>query len=1084
MNYTLKDVLDVPRLRELLDAMDEIRSMPTAIIDIEGNVLTATAWQDICTKFHRINPDTKKKCIVNDTHINAELDNNVPHNIYRCPMGLVEAATPIIIEGTHLGNVFTGQLFIEPPDEAYFIEQARQYGFDENEYLEAMRRVPLFSEEKLRKNLAFIHSLTQMLAEQGLQDIRQRDVLLALQMSEEFSKRIIASSNDCIKVLDLEGNLLSLSDGGQKLLEIEDIRPYLGLSWVDFWKEDREAAQQVVAKALSGEVGIFHGYCETVKGKPKWWEVVVSPIIGAENKIENLLAVSRDITERKQAEEALRESESRFRSIFNHSPIAIGIGDSDSGLMVEANDAWLRLFGYEREEVIGHTTEELSLYVNSEDRIEIIKTVRDQDRVVNFPIQLRQKSGMVIDIQYSAEFNTLNSKPYLQVMMTDVTDRKRIEKQLEASEENYRGLTGLTSDYVHKCSRTGTSPFRLMWIGGSINSISGYSAEEILEMGCWLPLVHPEDRLEVASYLFSLSPGDLKQKEFRIISKEGQTCWINETSRCQAGEKEGELILYGAVKDITERKQADVQLLLREQALANSERFLKAIIDSEPECIKMLDIDGNLLMMNPAGLKMIDADSFEQVQGQCMFPLITEQHRDDFVSLAQQVFRGIPGTLVFEAIGLKGRHVWLETHAVPFRNEQGEIVALLGVTRDVTERKKLEEERVTLELQLQQSQRLESLGVLAGGIAHDFNNLLAVIIGHCSLAKLRPITAVDNIKPIETAAERAAGLCQQMLAYAGKAHFSKSQIHLNELVGEMVNMSKSSIGQNVKITSDLSSDIPPIIADASQIRQVTMNLIINASEAIGESQGAVIVSLAKRAVRADQPEKDHLGAIISSGWYACLEVTDNGCGMDAETQRRIFEPFYTTKFTGRGLGMSAVLGIIKAHNGALQLFSQSGKGTTFRVYLPIQMTESSEGQSPQHTSQPVPWKGSGTVLLVEDEELVVWVAEAMLEGLGFKVIKASNGKEAMDLYEQNAADITLVVTDIGMPVMDGYALFRELKLLDPKLPIIISSGFGDADVTSKIAREDMAGLIGKPYNFDQLREVLKGVVECTQSAHT
>jgi CheY-like chemotaxis protein len=335
---------------------------------------------------------------------------------------------------------------------------------------------------------------------------------------------------------------------------------------------------------------------------------------------------------------------------------------------------------------------------------------------------------------------------------------------------------------------------------------------------------------------------------------------------------------------------------------------------------------------------------------------------------------------------------------------------------------------------------------------------------------------VDNIPHIETAAERAAALCQQMLAYAGKASITKSQIHLEGLVDEMVNMTKSTIGQNVKITCDLASDLPSIIADASQIRQVTMNLIINAAEAIGESPGEVKISLAKKSIRGDQQEKDNLGAIIPTGRYVCLEVSDNGCGMDAEIRQRIFEPFYTTKFSGRGLGMSAVLGIIKSHNGALQLFSKPAKGTTFKVYLPTPLTESAEDQPQQQISPPTPWKGNGTVLLIEDEEQVIYIAELMLEELGFTVFKAYNGKEGLERYQQNATSITLVITDIGMPVIDGYALIRELKKLKPELPIIISSGFGDVDITSQIPGGEIAGLINKPYNFDQLRDVIESVL--------
>ncbi len=374
---------------------------------------------------------------------------------------------------------------------------------------------------------------------------------------------------------------------------------------------------------------------------------------------------------------------------------------------------------------------------------------------------------------------------------------------------------------------------------------------------------------------------------------------------------------------------------------------------------------------------------------------------------------------------------------------------------------------------------MESLGVLAGGIAHDFNNILAIIVGYCGLTKMDYESAEKNIPEIEKAAERAAALCRQMLAYAGKATLTQSQVNMWMLVDEMVSMLKATINPNVTILSDLPANIPFITGDASQLRQVVMNLIINASEAIGEEQGNVHVSLTKRAVIAGQAESDHLGNIIMPGTYVCIEVADSGCGMDDETKQRIFEPFYTTKFSGRGLGMSAVLGIITAHKGALQLASQPGQGSTFKLYLPVQTVEPL-GESSLQQASSAPWTGGGTILLVEDEEQVVLIARTMLQALGFTIIEACNGREALELYQKNAAEITLVVTDMGMPVMDGYALFRELKMLNPKLPIIISSGYGETVVTSRIPREEIAGLVSKPYSFDNLRDVLKSVVECSQ----
>jgi CheY-like chemotaxis protein len=315
-----------------------------------------------------------------------------------------------------------------------------------------------------------------------------------------------------------------------------------------------------------------------------------------------------------------------------------------------------------------------------------------------------------------------------------------------------------------------------------------------------------------------------------------------------------------------------------------------------------------------------------------------------------------------------------------------------------------------------------------------------------------------------------------MLVYAGKAQLLPSKLDMTALVEEMVNMLKASIRKNVVIKLLPSTGMPSIIADASQVRQIAMNLIINASEAISATQGKILVSLAKTAITVEQPHIDHLGNVITPGEYICLEVTDNGCGMDGETKRRLFEPFYTTKFTGRGLGMSAVLGIIKAHNGALQLFSLPGQGTTFKVYLPVQKTDSFVEESLQ-TESPVKWQGSGTILLVEDEPQVIKIGSLLLNSLGFSVIEASNGNEALKLYQKNAAYITFVMTDVGMPGMDGYELSRRLKRLNSVLPIIITSGFGDADVTSHIPREEIAGILNKPYNLPQLRDMVKGVVE-------
>jgi signal transduction histidine kinase/CheY-like chemotaxis protein len=405
-----------------------------------------------------------------------------------------------------------------------------------------------------------------------------------------------------------------------------------------------------------------------------------------------------------------------------------------------------------------------------------------------------------------------------------------------------------------------------------------------------------------------------------------------------------------------------------------------------------------------------------------------------------------------------------------------QLMLLMDSVWRMVERIRSDEEKIVFEQQLHQIQRLESLGVLAGGIAHDFNNIMAIIIGYCSLIKFDVKSVEKNIPEIEKAADRAAGLCRQMLAYAGKASLTQSKINMKEIAEEMIRMLKSTISQNVTIDSNILPESVSITGDASQIRQIVLNLIINAAEAIGDKQGTVHVSLVRTDITEGKREKDYLGKRIPVGEYLCLIVTDNGCGMDDETRNRIFEPFYTTKFTGRGLGMSAVLGIITAHHGAIQLVSKIGRGTTFKIYLPIQRFDpDTETSTRENTS--VLWQGSGTVLLAEDEEQVRSIASALLKNLGYSVIEASNGREALELYQKNDTDISLVVTDIGMPEMSGYELFRELKKRKSDLPIIISSGFGDVDITGKIAHEEIAALINKPYRFDTLRQALRRVGE-------
>ncbi|BCG45791.1 Sensory box histidine kinase [Citrifermentans bremense] len=411
----------------------------------------------------------------------------------------------------------------------------------------------------------------------------------------------------------------------------------------------------------------------------------------------------------------------------------------------------------------------------------------------------------------------------------------------------------------------------------------------------------------------------------------------------------------------------------------------------------------------------------------------------------------------------------------PLYNEEGTLVACVHVARDVTERKKAQEYRLELEQQLRQAQKLESLGVLTGGIAHDFNNILMIILGHCTLAKDNESSAqiINHLDQIESAGSRAADLCRQMLTYAGKAPLVQTQIHLPALVRDMVQMLQPAFNKKVTVECDFVTGLPKLTCDEAKIQQIVMNLVVNAAESLGEQGGEVKVAVLQKTLLKAEPKVDCFGNQIPPGAYLCLEVADTGCGMDPETQKRIFEPFFSTKFTGRGLGLSALSGIIKSHNGALQLRSTPGAGTTFSVYFPLppDTHPESNGIAPP-SSPPEAAMLQGTILLVDDEEELRAVGAELLASMGFSVIAAKNGSEVLRIWQERKREIDLVLMDLTMPELDGIETYRALRKDTPSLPVLFCSGYGDQDIRPCIGEDAHAGFISKPYRLDLLQTVL------------
>ena len=416
-----------------------------------------------------------------------------------------------------------------------------------------------------------------------------------------------------------------------------------------------------------------------------------------------------------------------------------------------------------------------------------------------------------------------------------------------------------------------------------------------------------------------------------------------------------------------------------------------------------------------------------------------------------------------------GSIAWLRGDSVPERGEDGSVV-WYGFISDVTEARRLETKLV-------ESAKLESLGVLAGGIAHDFNNLLTGILGNASLARQElPPTSLGQpmLDQIETAARRAADLCKQMLAYSGKGRFIVQRLDVNKLIEDTTHLLQISIAKNCLLRFNLSSSLPAIKADATQLRQVIMNLVINGSEAIGARSGVLAISTGVARVDAEYVKGFRPDASPANGDYVFVEVSDNGCGMDTATLAKIFDPFFTTKFTGRGLGLAAVLGIVRGHKGGLKVYSEPGKGTTFKLFFPIAPGRPQDSLSP--FPDVAPFRGTGTVLIVDDEETVRTVAGRMLERLGFSVVLAHDGRDGMDKFRGDPGRFTLVLLDLTMPHLDGEETFRQMRMLNPGVRVILTSGFNQQDAVNRFTGKGLAGFIQKPFELHSLIQVIRSVL--------
>jgi len=548
---------------------------------------------------------------------------------------------------------------------------------------------------------------------------------------------------------------------------------------------------------------------------------------------------------------------------------------------------------------------------------------------------------------------------------------------------------------------------------------------------------------------------------------------IHAVSKRILGVMVGILLLYLMLLLLgSHRKNLHLKRILDEKTvLQEDNRLLLAAMRRAPNGILVCNRDGKILYANERLAKMHGEDDSSALLGR----------------YAAELRGGQPHDLFYQDIiaCTDSGDSWHGDYTLETEEERVTIVSrtmsaivldghsyLVGIDRDVTQ------ERAQA-AKLEAIQRLESLGVLAGGIAHDFNNILTAIRGNAMLAKKNSSEAsATHLQRIEEGTQKAAGLCQQMLAYAGKGEFVVEALDLSDLVADVSQLIAVSIDKNIELRVQLTQELPPVKGDPAQLQQIVLNLITNANEAINGqsswSSGVITITTSERNV--DDAILSHAvgGAEIKAGTFVALEVTDNGCGIDDATKQRMFEPFFTTKFTGRGLGMSAILGIVQSHHGALLLESEPGEGTRFCLLLPPTDEAIPPKEDAINLQENSPL--SGMVLIIDDEEVIREMAEEVLEEVGLRTLSAENGERGIELFRHHQSEIDAVLLDMTMPVMDGEACFKALRAIQDDLPVVVASGYAERDVIQAFGEGALAGFLQKPFDPERLQQTMQKIV--------